>query len=74
MRRAGKDLVREGRAEPIERFLPPADQAAYLPTLADLHKEYAAKGATGAGAVEESVAKLARPRAAWVMLPSGEIT
>jgi 6-phosphogluconate dehydrogenase len=37
-------------------------------------QKYAGKGATGAATVEELVAKLMRPRAVWVMLPSGEIT
>ena len=37
-------------------------------------QQYAAKGATGAANVEEFLSKLTRPRAAWVMLPSGEIT
>src|SRR5262245_49869532 len=31
-------------------------------------------GAQGAGTLEEFVAKLARPRTAWVMLPAGHIT
>src|SRR5258707_7632084 len=33
-----------------------------------------ADGAVGAGALEEFVSKLERPRAAWVMLPAGKIT
>jgi len=41
---------------------------------ADVVKSYVGKGATGAATVEELVGKLTRPRAAWVMLPSGEIT
>ena len=31
-------------------------------------------GAVGAGALEEFVSKLERPRTAWVMLPAGKIT
>src|SRR4029079_18486385 len=34
----------------------------------------AGEGATGAGALEDFVAKLEKPRTAWVMLPSGKIT
>jgi 6-phosphogluconate dehydrogenase len=34
----------------------------------------AADGAVGAGSLEEFVAKLERPRTAWVMLPAGAIT
>src|ERR1700680_2932734 len=33
-----------------------------------------ADGAVGAGALEEFVNKLERPRTAWVMLPAGKIT
>jgi 6-phosphogluconate dehydrogenase len=41
---------------------------------AEAVRKYAAKGATGAASLEELVAKLSRPRAAWLMLPAGEIT
>src|SRR5882724_7190733 len=34
----------------------------------------AAEGAMGAATLEEFVAKLEKPRAAWVMLPAGTIT
>ena len=34
----------------------------------------AGEGATGAETLEEFVAKLEQPRAAWVMLPAGKIT
>src|SRR5690242_5125659 len=34
----------------------------------------AANGAVGATALEEFVAKLEKPRTAWVMLPAGHIT
>src|SRR5579872_890162 len=32
------------------------------------------EGALGAGALEEFVKKLEKPRAAWIMLPAGQIT
>jgi 6-phosphogluconate dehydrogenase len=37
-------------------------------------KQYEAKGATGAASVPEFVQKLAKPRAAWVMVPAGAPT
>jgi 6-phosphogluconate dehydrogenase len=37
-------------------------------------KSLAADGATGANDLKDFVAKLSKPRAAWVMLPAGEIT
>jgi 6-phosphogluconate dehydrogenase len=41
---------------------------------ADAVKAVEADGATGANSLEEFVAKLDKPRAAWVMVPAGEIT
>jgi 6-phosphogluconate dehydrogenase len=40
----------------------------------DAVKQMADEGATGAGSMEEFVQALTPPRAAWVMVPAGEIT
>jgi 6-phosphogluconate dehydrogenase len=40
----------------------------------DKVKELQAEGATGVDTVEALVAKLAKPRAVWVMLPAGSVT
>ena len=41
---------------------------------AEAVRELAGEGATGAASLEDLVAKLAPPRAVWVMLPAGEAT
>ncbi|MFL5822115.1 MAG: phosphogluconate dehydrogenase (NAD(+)-dependent, decarboxylating) [Solirubrobacteraceae bacterium] len=41
---------------------------------ADAVKELSSEGATGAGSLEEFVQALTPPRAAWVMVPAGDIT
>ncbi len=40
----------------------------------DAIAELAGEGATGADSLEDFAAKLTKPRAAWVMVPAGEIT
>ena len=41
---------------------------------ADAVAQLADEGATGAESLDDFVAKLAPPRAAWVMVPAGDIT
>src|SRR4051795_9906379 len=41
---------------------------------ADAVKELSGEGATGTGSLEEFVQALTAPRAAWVMVPAGDIT
>ena len=41
---------------------------------ADAVKELAGEGAAGADSLDDFVSKLTKPRAAWVMVPAGEIT
>ena len=41
---------------------------------ADAVKELAGEGATGADSLDDFVSKPTKPRAAWVMVPAGEIT
>ncbi len=57
-----------------ERCMRAGHQLVVNDIIAKTVQEYVGKGAAGASSVEELVGKLTRPRAAWVMLPSGEIT
>ncbi|MGI8557892.1 MAG: phosphogluconate dehydrogenase (NAD(+)-dependent, decarboxylating) [Solirubrobacteraceae bacterium] len=64
--RMGSNLVR--------RLLPAGHECVVFDVSADTVKELAGEGATGAGSLDELVSALQKPRAVWVMVPSGEIT
>jgi 6-phosphogluconate dehydrogenase len=64
--RMGANLVR--------RLMRDGHKCVVYDVNADAVKELAGEGATGADSVDDFVAKLDKPRAAWVMVPAGEIT
>jgi len=64
--RMGSNLVR--------RLLPAGHECVVYDVNADTVKELAGEGATGTGSLKELVAALQKPRAAWVMVPAGQIT
>ncbi|MBA3806888.1 MAG: decarboxylating 6-phosphogluconate dehydrogenase [Solirubrobacterales bacterium] len=64
--RMGSNLVR--------RLLPAGHECVVFDVNADTVKELAGEGASGAGSLDELVSALQKPRAVWVMVPSGEIT
>jgi 6-phosphogluconate dehydrogenase len=64
--RMGANLVR--------RLMRDSHECVVYDVNADAVKELAGEGATGADSVDDFVAKLDKPRAAWVMVPAGEIT
>ncbi len=64
--RMGANLVR--------RLIRDGHECVVYDVNADPVAKLAGEGATGAGSLDEFVAKLERPRAAWVMVPAGEIT
>src|SRR6478672_1937183 len=64
--RMGANLVR--------RLMRDGHECVVYDVNADAVKELAGEGATGADSVDDFVAKLDKPRAAWVMVPAGEIT
>jgi len=58
----------------VERLMKNGHQCVVFDMNADTVKKYAAKGATGAAALDDFVKKLTKPRAAWVMVPAGAPT
>jgi 6-phosphogluconate dehydrogenase len=64
--RMGSNLVR--------RVLPAGHECVVYDVNADTVGELAGEGATGTGSLDELVAALEKPRAVWVMVPSGQIT
>ena len=64
--RMGANLVR--------RLMRAGHECVVYDVSADAVKTLVDEGATGAGSLEEFVQKLNVPRAAWVMVPAGELT
>src|ERR687891_1283976 len=64
--RMGANLVR--------RLMRDGHECVVYDVNADAVSALAAEGATGADSLDDFVAKLDPPRAAWVMVPAGEIT
>ena len=64
--RMGANLVR--------RLMRDGHECVVFDVNPDAVAELAGEGATGAGSLDDFVAKLDKPRAAWVMVPAGGIT
>ncbi|HZO76789.1 MAG TPA: decarboxylating 6-phosphogluconate dehydrogenase [Solirubrobacteraceae bacterium] len=64
--RMGANLVR--------RLMRAGHECVVYDVSADAVKALVDEGATGAGSLEEFIQKLTVPRAAWVMVPAGELT
>ncbi len=64
--RMGANLVR--------RLMRDGHECVVYDVNADAIADLAAEGATGADSLDDFAAKLSKPRAAWVMVPAGEIT
>ncbi len=58
----------------VRRLLRAGHECVVYDTSPEAVAALASEGATGAGSLEELVGALAKPRAAWVMVPAGEIT
>jgi len=58
----------------VRRLMRAGHECVVYDVSADAVEELAGEGATGASSIDEFVDKLETPRAAWVMVPAGEIT
>jgi 6-phosphogluconate dehydrogenase len=58
----------------VRRLMRDGHECVAYDVNADAVKQLEGEGATGADALDDFVSKLSKPRAAWVMLPAGEIT
>ena len=58
----------------VRRLMRAGHECVVYDVSADAVEELAGEGATGASSMDEFVDKLETPRAAWVMVPAGEIT
>jgi 6-phosphogluconate dehydrogenase len=58
----------------VRRLMRAGHECVVYDVSADAVKALVDEGATGAGSLEEFVQKLNVPRAAWVMVPAGELT
>ncbi len=58
----------------VRRLLKAGHECVVYDVDADAVKTLEGEGATGADSMDDFVAKLQRPRAAWVMVPAGSIT
>jgi 6-phosphogluconate dehydrogenase len=58
----------------VRRLMRAGHECVVYDVSADAVKQLEGEGATGAADLDEFVAKLEKPRAAWVMVPAGDIT
>src|SRR3954468_22278497 len=58
----------------VRRLMADGHECVVFDVNPDAVKSLADEGATGADSLDDFVAKLEKPRTAWVMVPAGEIT
>jgi 6-phosphogluconate dehydrogenase len=76
MRRVQLGMIGLGRmgANIVRRLMRDGHECVVYDVNPDAVKALADEGATGAESLEDFASKLEKPRAAWVMVPAGEIT